>query len=157
MSWEWGTVKGQPPSSLTVSFPWTSTLLMPIFLLQALEATGQATSPPGLPYTLATSIGIWSPSSTIWWSPVQGIYAMFLAWKGCFHSPSLIKTLSHSITLGRERYALSTIWSLEPHTPNKLYNLPCLEQTNHPEGSWNSLFSLPQILALRPPWLFRDS
>lgn len=55
------TVNGQPPSPLALSLPWTSTLLKPIFFLQAPEATGQVTSPPDLPYTLASSTGIWSP------------------------------------------------------------------------------------------------
>lgn len=56
-----------------------------------------------------------------------------------------------SIILGRERCALSTIWRLEPYTSNKLYNPPCLEQTNRPECFRNSLFSLSQIPAFRPP------
>lgn len=111
------------------------------FLSAGLEANRQTTSPPDLAYTLASSPGLWSPSNSICWSPLQGVYwNMQEIWheKRAFHFPSWIRTLSHSVFLIRERYALSTIWSLEPYTSNKLYNLPCLEQTNHPEGFSNS-------------------
>lgn len=42
----------------------------------------------------------------------------------------LIKTQSHPVILGVERYALSAIWSLELSLSNKLCNFPCIEQTN---------------------------
>lgn len=152
--WEWSTVNGQPPSSLALLLPQTSALPKPICFLRTLEATMQATISPDLPYTLVSSTGEGGSkySSSICWSPVQGI-----SWKGrlpfCLFNKDSVSPYNPS------RRKICSFCHLEPRTlyVKQAVSFPLYRTDSLTQDCRNSLVSVPQIPAFRPSWLFRAS